>query len=86
MGYVVERNHTIKLPYTDSTGKLRNYIPDFVINSIFYEVKGRITPLDQLKQAAHSEVIWVFQPEIEQMKKELNIQFPGWAEDFIQTN
>jgi len=76
----------MKLPYTDSAGKLRNYIPDFIINGIFYEVKGRITPLDQLKQAAHSEVIWIFQEEIEKMKKELDQQYPGWREEFIQTN
>lgn len=85
-GYVVERNQSIKLPYTDTTGKLRKYIPDFIVNGIFMEVKGRITPLDQLKQAAHPEVIWIFQSEIEQMKKDLNNQFPGWEADFIQTN
>jgi hypothetical protein len=85
-GYVVERNHIIKLPYMDNSGKQRNYIPDFTVNGIFYEVKGRFTTLDQIKQASHPEVHWIFQEEINQMKKELNEQYPGWDTDFIQTN
>lgn len=84
--YVVERNTSVKLTYFDDTGKQRNYIPDFMVNGIFYEVKGRVNPLDLIKKEAHPEVEWVFQAEIEEMKKELDDQYPGWRDEFIQTN
>jgi hypothetical protein len=85
-GYVVERNTIQKLPYTDMNGKIRNYIPDFIVNGIFYEVKGRVNPLDLIKKQAHPEVEWVFQDEIEKMKKKLDENFPDWRSDFFQTN
>jgi hypothetical protein len=85
-GWVVERNYLLKLPYVDSTGKTRNYIPDFVVNGVFYECKGRFTALDELKKAAHSEVIWIFQEEINRMKAKLDELFPSWKDDFFQTN
>jgi hypothetical protein len=85
-GYVVERNYTSKLHYIDTDGKQKGYIPDFIVNGVFYEVKGRVTPTDQLKQAANPSVIWVFQPDINEMAKELDARFSDWRSDFVRTN
>ena len=86
-GFFVERNQkSIFLPYTDETGKTRKYYPDFIVNGVFYEVKGRIRPKDEQKRRQHPEVVFVFQSEINDMAKELDKSCTGWRNDFIQTN
>ncbi|MBR6610841.1 MAG: hypothetical protein IKK93_01190 [Campylobacter sp.] len=85
--YFVERNHkSVFLLYTDEAGKTRKYYPDFIVNGTFYEVKGRLRPKDELKMRQHPEVVFVFQDEINEMAKELDKDYHGWREDFIQTN
>ena len=84
-GYVVERNTTLKLPYSDDKGKQRHYIPDFIVNGILHEVKGRVNPLDLIKKEAYPDVVWVFQDEINEMASQLDKEIPGWRDEFIQT-
>ena len=86
-GFFVQRNQRdIFLPYIDEAGKSRKYYPDFIVNGVFYEVKGRIRPNDELKMRQHPEVIFVFQDEINEMAKTLDKDYPGWRGDSIQTN
>ena len=69
--YSVERNDKVTfLTYFDDTGKVRKYYPDFIVNGAYYEVKGRLRPLDELKRRQHPEVTFVFQ---EEMKNNQNI-------------
>jgi hypothetical protein len=85
-GYVVERNKSQYLHYIDLKGKMRKYYYDFTINGAPAEVKGRITDNDRCKLEQCTNVTWYFQSDINIMAAELNKQFPGWKEDFTQTN
>jgi len=49
-GRKVIRN-TEGFPYKDEAGKTRRYFPDFIIDGTYYEVKGYLTPRDELKFA-----------------------------------
>ncbi|MCF0125428.1 MAG: hypothetical protein HUJ68_06695 [Clostridia bacterium] len=87
MLYNVERNERQNfLLYLDENGKSRKYYPDFIVNGGYCEVKGRMRPKDELKRRQHPEVVWYFQPEINEMAKVLDEKFPGWRDEFIQTN
>jgi hypothetical protein len=86
-GHNVERNHkTQSLPYIDQVGKARKFYPDFVVDGIFYEIKGRFTETDRCKFDQHPEVKWIFAADIDMMSKELDSQLPDWRNDFIQLN
>ena len=86
-GYTVERNNqTLFLPYIDEGGKQRKFYPDFIVNGLFCEVKGRYSDKDKCKREQHPEVVWYFQPEINSMEAELNEKHKGWKSDFFQTN
>lgn len=83
----VERNNKAKfLPYIDEECKQRKWYPDFIVNGVFYEVKGMMRAKDHLKKAQHPEVEWIFQDDCNRMAKELDEKSPGWRDDFIQTS
>ena len=85
--YIVERNKKMAfLTYVDLSGKVCKFYPDFIVNGVFYEVKGRLTEKDMCKLQQCPEVIWQFQSDINQMAAELNSLYPHWATEFIQTN
>lgn len=48
----VTKAHSIRIPYTDSQGIERQYVPDFVGEGVIFEVKGQETEDDRLKYAA----------------------------------
>lgn len=86
-GYTVERNNLATfLPYIDEKGKQRKFYPDFIVNGMFCEVKGRFSEKDQCKRDQHPEVTWYFQPDINLMETELNNKFVDWKSDFFRTN
>ena len=83
----VERNMKLKfLNYIDENGKGRKWYPDFIVNGIFYEVKGVVRPKDQQKKNQHPEVEWVFSEDCKQMAKELDDKCPGWRDEFVPKN
>lgn len=84
---IVERNNKSKfLPYIDEECKQRKWYPDFMVNGVFYEVKGIMRPKDFQKKAQHPEVEWIFTEDCNKMAKELNEKFPNWKNDFVQTS
>lgn len=83
----VERNNKAKfLIYIDDQCKQRKWYPDFLVNGIFYEVKGLMRPKDHLKKSQHPEVEWIFSEDCKRMAQELDDKCPGWRSDFIQTS
>ena len=84
---IVERNCKSKfLIYIDDQCKQRKWYPDFIVNGVFYEVKGIMRPKDYQKKAQHPEVEWVFSEDCKRMAKELDEKNAGWRNDFIQKN
>lgn len=47
-GLNITRNST-KFPYTDETGKMRHYLPDFIVEGQYIEIKGWVRPNDLIK-------------------------------------
>lgn len=83
----VERNEKSEsLDYYDEDNKLRKYYPDFKVNGVWCEVKGRFTEKDRCKKEQHPEVEWYFQEDINRFRQYLNQNFPDWKKDFNQTN
>lgn len=83
---VVERNQKSKfLTYIDDDCKQRKWYPDFIVNGVFYEVKGVMRPKDVCKKAQHPEVEWIFMEDTKKEAKELDEAFPNWRSDFVQT-
>lgn len=83
----VERNEKSEyLDYYDENNKLRKYYPDFKVNGVWCEVKGRYTEKDRCKREQHPEVEWYFQEDINRFRQYLNQNFPDWKKDFNQTN
>jgi hypothetical protein len=84
-GYVVERNKLESIPYIDTTtGKQRKFFPDFKVNGLFYEIKGRWSQTDLDKMDQCPQVKFYSVEEITMMEKELNKNLVAWNEDFIQ--
>lgn len=83
---IVERNlKAAHLSYVDDTGKVRKWYPDFIVNGVYFEVKGIVRPKDECKRRQHPEVEWVYQPDIKQMAKELDTAFgKEWRDEFIE--
>ena len=79
----IERNHKIFLPYTDETGKLRKFYPDFVVNGIYYEIKGIWRPSDITKQNCCPQVKFMDSTDMKPIIKEMNKKIPNWASDYI---
>jgi len=87
MHYVVERNMKQQfLNYVDQNGKLCKFYPDFVVNGVLSEVKGRLNAKDQCKLDQHPQVQWYFQDDVNKMMGEMDKLIPHWRADFIQTN
>jgi hypothetical protein len=83
---VVERNQLKKfLTYIDDDCKQRKWYPDFIVNGVFYEVKGIMRPKDVCKKAQHPEVEWIFMEDTKKEAKELDEAFPDWRSEFVQT-
>jgi hypothetical protein len=83
-GYVVERNKTIHFSYFDKTaGKIRQFYPDFLVNGLYYEVKGRVkeSDIDKMEQCSH--VTFVFGDQIREMRRELDASHKEWASSFV---
>lgn len=84
----VERNiREHFLYYIDENNKQRRYYPDFIVNGVYAEVKGRFTLKDSLKKEQHPEVKWYFSSDIENMQKILNNKFgTSWKANFVETS
>lgn len=86
-GFAVERNHQTQfLTYIDEKGKQRKFYPDFIVNGLYCEIKGRYSEKDICKKDQHPEVEWYFQPQINEMAAELDKNFKNWKDDFFRTN
>ena len=81
-GAVVTRNHTDNFPYTDENGKLRKFYPDFIVNGMYYEVKGWMRPSDRCKMDQNPNVNFVFGDDIKPMIKWLNKFHPKWKDEY----
>jgi hypothetical protein len=83
----VERNCKSQfLFYTDAKGKSRKFYPDFIVNGMFYEVKGQFRENDRRKMEQCAEVTWVFKEDIQKMEAELDSAFgKSWRSEFIDT-
>lgn len=81
-GAVVTRNHTDNFPYTDENGKLRKFYPDFIVNGMYYEVKGWMRPSDHCKMDQNPNVNFVFGDDIKPMIKWLNKFHPKWKDEY----
>jgi len=57
-GLIWERNKD-RFPYTDNQGNVRKYIPDFIVEGVYVEIKGYDTPLDLLKRKQFPEELIV---------------------------
>lgn len=79
---IVIRNHTDNFPYTDENGKIRKFYPDFIVNGVYYEVKGWLRPSDQCKMDQNPNVIFVFGDDIKPMKEWLNKHHPKWRQEY----
>lgn len=85
-GCIVERNQLEKLHYVDENGKLRNFYPDFIVNGMFYEVKGILRPTDQAKMNQCPNVVFVFGEDIKPMQQWLNKHHPNWYDEYQETS
>ena len=83
-GNNVERNHMQSIPYTDESGKLRKFYPDFKVNGQWCEVKGIWRPSDIAKRDACPEVTFYSKTELKPMIAELNKRIPRWRDDIIK--
>lgn len=81
-GSVVIRNHTDNFPYTDENGKLRKFYPDFIVNGLYYEIKGFLRPTDQCKMDQNPQVTFVFGDDIKPMIQWLNQHHPRWRDEY----
>lgn len=81
-GSVVVRNHTDNFPYTDENGKLRKFYPDFIVNGLYYEIKGFLRPTDQCKMDQNPQVTFVFGDDIKPMIQWLNQHHPRWRDEY----
>lgn len=78
----IQRNQTEWLPYFDDTGKKRKFYPDFIVNGIFYEVKGFLRPADTCKLNQCASVQFVFGDQIKPMIEWLNKNEKGWRNSY----
>lgn len=72
------RNRNDSIKYIDDSGKNCSFYPDFIVNGVYYEVKGRWRPKDLEKQRQCPQVVFVAADEMKKIIKELNLKLPHW--------
>jgi len=84
---IVERNvKSLFFHYTDTNGKMCKFFPDFLVNGVPVEIKGRLSEKDRCKLEQCTNVVWYFQADVNRMMGELDAKIPNWRSDFLQTN
>lgn len=81
-GYYVQRNWVDTFPYIDENGKQRKFHPDFIVNGLYYEVKGILRPSDSCKMDQCPNVHFVFGDEIKEMMDFLDKHEPNWRKSY----
>lgn len=84
-GEYIERNNKGEdyLEYTDSTGKMRKFYPDFKTSDYPYtEIKGRWRDNDLCKMEQCPQVKFIDGVEMKPIIKEVYEKIPHWEEDY----
>lgn len=83
-GALIERNTNKHLTYTNTAGYKTYFYPDFIVNGVFYELKGLMSQDDIQKRQQHPEVQWIVTTEsygktlLNNYCKELDKKLQNW--------